>query len=140
MPVFLLQAKSHAKRGIRRLKQRVSYMNSNLSRAYIHNLKNSNQTLFVTCVEYNKCRLYREMLTCQPLPNSAVQDACMAQMWTSTLTHARIHTHTHCWLWSLCSLRDEFSSGVYMFTQRPSGYSLSCHPATALTHILSMSR
>lgn len=36
--VSLLQAKSHAKRGIRRLKQRVTYVNSHLSRAHTHTL------------------------------------------------------------------------------------------------------
>uniref|UniRef100_A0A8K9V829 Diazepam binding inhibitor (GABA receptor modulator, acyl-CoA binding protein) n=1 Tax=Oncorhynchus mykiss TaxID=8022 RepID=A0A8K9V829_ONCMY len=34
----------------------------------------SNQTLFDTCAEYNKCRLYRETLTYKPLTNSAVQE------------------------------------------------------------------
>ena len=34
----------------------------------------SNQTLFATCAEYNKCRLYHEMLTFKPLTNSAVQE------------------------------------------------------------------
>jgi hypothetical protein len=33
----------------------------------------SNQNVFVTCTEYNKCRLYREMLTYEPLTNNAVQ-------------------------------------------------------------------
>uniref|UniRef100_A0A4W5KLT8 Uncharacterized protein n=1 Tax=Hucho hucho TaxID=62062 RepID=A0A4W5KLT8_9TELE len=34
----------------------------------------SSQTLFATCAEYNKCRLYREMLTDKPLTNSSVQE------------------------------------------------------------------
>jgi hypothetical protein len=34
----------------------------------------SNQTLFVTCAEYNKCRLYCGMHTYKPLTNSAVQE------------------------------------------------------------------
>ncbi|CDQ78334.1 unnamed protein product [Oncorhynchus mykiss] len=34
----------------------------------------SNQMLFVTCVEYNRCRPYREMLTYKPLTNNAVQE------------------------------------------------------------------
>ena len=34
----------------------------------------SNPTLFATSAEYNKCRLYREMLTYKPLTNSAVQE------------------------------------------------------------------
>ena len=35
----------------------------------------SNQTLFVTCAEYNKCSgPYREMLTYKLLANSAVQE------------------------------------------------------------------
>jgi hypothetical protein len=34
----------------------------------------SNETLFVTCAENNKCRPYREMHTYNPLTNSAVQE------------------------------------------------------------------
>jgi hypothetical protein len=34
----------------------------------------SNQMLFVTCTEYNRCRAYREMLTYKPLTNNAVQE------------------------------------------------------------------
>ena len=34
----------------------------------------SNQTLFVTCAEYNKGRPSHEMLTYKPLTNSAVQE------------------------------------------------------------------
>ena len=34
----------------------------------------ANQNVFVTCAEYNKCRLYCEMLTYKPLTNSAVQE------------------------------------------------------------------
>uniref|UniRef100_A0A4W5S1S0 dDENN domain-containing protein n=1 Tax=Hucho hucho TaxID=62062 RepID=A0A4W5S1S0_9TELE len=34
----MTKAKSHAKRGIRRLKQRVTYVNSHLSRAHTHTL------------------------------------------------------------------------------------------------------
>ena len=30
--------------------------------------------VFVTCAEYNRCRLDREMLTYKPLTNNAVQD------------------------------------------------------------------
>jgi hypothetical protein len=30
--------------------------------------------LFDTCAEYNKCRLYSEMLTDKPLTNSAAQE------------------------------------------------------------------
>jgi hypothetical protein len=40
----------------------------------------SNQTLFVTCAEYNKCRLYSEMLTYKPLTNSAVQEENIYQV------------------------------------------------------------
>ena len=29
----------------------------------------SNQMLLVTCTEYNRCRLYSEMLTYKPIPN-----------------------------------------------------------------------
>ena len=32
----------------------------------------SNQIVFVTCAEYNKCRPYSEMLTYNPLTNNAV--------------------------------------------------------------------
>ena len=45
----------------------------NSSAAIAHLIK-SNQTLFATCAEYNKCRLYCEMLTNMPLTNSAVQE------------------------------------------------------------------
>ena len=34
----------------------------------------SNQILFVTCAEYNRCRPYRETLTYKPLTNNAVQE------------------------------------------------------------------
>jgi hypothetical protein len=34
----------------------------------------SNQTLFVTCDEYNRCRPYSEMLTYKHLTNNAVQE------------------------------------------------------------------
>ena len=38
------------------------------------NTEKSNQTLFTTSSEYNKCRLYCEMLTYKPLTNSEVQE------------------------------------------------------------------
>jgi hypothetical protein len=39
---------------------------------YTAGIIKSNNILFVTCAEYNRCRPYREMVTYNPLTNNAV--------------------------------------------------------------------
>lgn len=36
-----------------------------------------NQIVFVTCAEYNMCRLYSEMLTDKPITNHAVEESLL---------------------------------------------------------------
>jgi hypothetical protein len=53
---------------------KVSYWDANSKCHSFQLYIKSNQTVFVTCTECNKCRPYREMFTYEPLTNSAVQE------------------------------------------------------------------
>ena len=58
----------------------------------------SNQILFVTCAEYNRCsRPYREILTYKPLTNNAVQEVeqvTLAFLGTGTMVVCLKHVGT----------------------------------------------